>query len=54
MPKVAIVKKTTIGNCPSYFDPKEEGISLLPRAHQMCESMTTPNEPTFTHNLQMN
>jgi hypothetical protein len=28
---------------------KKKGLPLLPRAHQMCESMTIPTEPTFTH-----
>jgi hypothetical protein len=50
MPRIALAKKKTFKNCPSCFATKEEGFW----AHQMCESMTIPIKPTFTHSLQIN
>jgi hypothetical protein len=49
MPRIVLTKKSVARNCPLCFDHQRKGLLLLPRAHQMWESMTIHIEPTFTH-----
>jgi hypothetical protein len=50
MRRIALAKNKLSKIALHVLTTKEEGFW----AHQMCESMTIPVEPTFAHNLQIN
>jgi hypothetical protein len=53
MPKIVLTKNKIVGNYFHVLITEEKGFSLLPRAHQMCESVTILVELAFTHNFQI-